>query len=46
MPARRRWIPTKPGGLGAIFLLGACCSSGLTTPTERLTELMSDKNQA
>ena len=39
-------IPTKPGGLGAIFSSAPKLLERLTTLTERLTELMSDKNQA
>lgn len=39
-------IPTKPGGLGAIFSSAPKLLERLTTLTERLTELISDKNQA
>jgi phospholipid/cholesterol/gamma-HCH transport system substrate-binding protein len=39
-------IPTKPGGLGAIFSSAPKLLERLTTLTERLTELLSDKNQA
>ncbi|MFS2112345.1 MlaD family protein [Sphingomonas sp. Sphisp140] len=38
-------IPTKPGGLGAIFSSAPKLLERLTTLTERLTELISDKNQ-
>jgi phospholipid/cholesterol/gamma-HCH transport system substrate-binding protein len=39
-------IPTKPGGLGAIFSSAPKLLERLTTLTERLTELLGDKNQA
>lgn len=38
-------IPTKPGGLGAIFASAPRLLERLTTLTERLTELLSDRNQ-
>lgn len=38
-------IPTKPGGLGAIFASAPKLLERLTTLTERLTELLSDRNQ-
>jgi phospholipid/cholesterol/gamma-HCH transport system substrate-binding protein len=38
-------IPAKPGGLGAIFASAPKLLERLTTLTERLTELMSDRNQ-
>lgn len=39
-------IPTKQGGLGAILSSAPQLLERLTTLTERLTELLSDKNQA
>lgn len=39
-------IPTKPGGLGALFNSAPKLLERLSTLTERLTELLSDSNQA
>lgn len=39
-------IPTKPGGIGAIFSSAPQLLDRLSTLTERLTALLSDKNQA
>ncbi|MBW4330054.1 MCE family protein [Stakelama sp. CBK3Z-3] len=39
-------IPTKQGGLGALLSSAPKLLERLTTLTERLTELLSDKNQA
>lgn len=39
-------IPTKPGGLGALLSSAPKLLERLTTLTERLTELIGDKNQA
>lgn len=39
-------IPTKQGGLGALLSSAPRLLERLTTLTERLTELLSDKNQA
>ncbi|RDE04950.1 MlaD family protein [Sphingomonas aracearum] len=39
-------IPTKPGGIGAILSSAPRLLERFTTLTERLTELLSDRNQA
>ena len=39
-------IPTKPGGLGELLANAPLLLERLATLTERLTMLMSDKNQA
>ncbi len=38
-------IPAKPGGLGALFASAPKLLERLTTLTERLTDLLSDRNQ-
>ncbi len=45
-PAGRPVIPTKRGGLGALLSSAPQLLERLSTLTERLTELISDKNQA
>ncbi len=45
-PAGRPVIPTKRGGLGALLNSAPQLLERLSTLTERLTELISDKNQA
>ena len=45
-PAGRPVIPTKRGGLGALLSSAPQLLERISTLTERLTELMSDKNQA
>lgn len=45
-PAGRPVIPTKRGGLGALLNSAPQLLERLSTLTERLTELLSDKNQA
>ena len=45
-PAGVPVIPTKPGGLGALLSSAPQLLERLSTLTERLTELLSDKNQA
>jgi phospholipid/cholesterol/gamma-HCH transport system substrate-binding protein len=44
-PAGAPVIPTKPGGLGALLNSAPQLLERLSTLTERLTELLSDKNQ-
>lgn len=44
-PGRVPVIPTRPGGLGAILSSAPQLLERLTTLTERLTELLSDRNQ-
>ncbi|ODU20259.1 MAG: mammalian cell entry protein [Sphingomonas sp. SCN 67-18] len=45
-PADRPVIPTKPGALGELLNNAPKLLERLTTLTERLTELLSDRNQA
>jgi phospholipid/cholesterol/gamma-HCH transport system substrate-binding protein len=45
-PAGAPVIPTKPGGLGALLNSAPQLLERLSTLTERLTELLSDQNQA
>lgn len=45
-PAGAPVIPTKPGGLGALLNSAPQLLERLSTLTERLTELLSDENQA
>jgi phospholipid/cholesterol/gamma-HCH transport system substrate-binding protein len=45
-PAGAPVIPTKPGGLGALLSNAPQLLERLSTLTERLTELLSDRNQA
>ena len=45
-PAGRPVIPTKQGGLGALLNSAPQLLERLSTLTERLTEMLSDKNQA
>jgi phospholipid/cholesterol/gamma-HCH transport system substrate-binding protein len=45
-PAGVPVIPTKPGGLGALLSNAPQLLERLSTLTERLTELLSDRNQA
>lgn len=44
-PAGAPVIPTKPGGLGALLNSAPQLLERLSTLTERLTEMLSDKNQ-
>lgn len=45
-PAGRPVIPTKAGGIGALLSSAPQLLERLSTLTERLTELLSDRNQA